>query len=251
MIPAAFSLTRRPSVKARLLLCAVFLCSLPLCAQNPPVVTAQPNTVYVSAEGKFESAPDTAVLQFNVSAQEDTSKAAYDRASRETEQVRQILRDNGVEPKTAQIGFFSLQPVYDWRQPKRKLVGYRVNANVTLKLKDFAKVGPIVQQLGDAGFSENASLNYTLEDMDAAKLKAIEDAMRRAHAEAVTVAKIGGRAVGQLVYSSVDTFEQPRVMPMMMARAQASAEAVPAPTEQFSPQEVAVTARVNAVFALQ
>ena len=238
-------------MKARLLLCAMVLCSWPLCAQNPPVVTAQPNTVYVSAEGKYESAPDTAVLQFNVSAQEDSSKAAYGRASQETEQVRQILRDNGVDPKAAQIGFFSLQPVYDWRQPKRKLVGYRVNANVTLKLKDFAKVGPIVQQLGDAGFSENASLNYTLEDMDAAKLKAIEDAMRRAHAEAVAVAKIGGRAVGQLVYSSVDTFEQPRIMPMMMGRAQASAEAVPAPTEQFSPQQVAVTARVNAVFALQ
>ncbi len=238
-------------MKAKFVLCALFFSALLVGAQNPPVVTAQPNTVYVSSEGKFESAPDTAVLQFNLSAQEDSSKAAYDHASRDAEQVRQILRDNGVDPKAAQIGFFSLQPVYDWRQPKRKLVGYRVNTNVTLKLKDFAKVGTIVQQLGDAGFSENASLNYTLEDIDAAKLKAIEDDMRRAHAEAVAVAKIGGRGVGQLVYSSVDTFEQPRVMPMMARAETAGAPAAPAPTEQFSPQEVTVTARVTAVFALQ
>ena len=56
---------------------------------------------------------------------------------RYAEQVRQILRSNSVDPKAAEIGFFSIQPVYDWRQPKRKLVGYRVNTNVSLKLTQF------------------------------------------------------------------------------------------------------------------
>jgi NitT/TauT family transport system substrate-binding protein len=58
------------------------------------------NTVYVSADGKFESAPDTALIQFNISAQENSPRAAYDRAAQETEQVRQIMRSNGVDPKS-------------------------------------------------------------------------------------------------------------------------------------------------------
>ena len=144
-----------------------------LSAQEHPAVTAQPNTVFVGADGKFEANPDTALVQFNISVQEETSRSAYDRASRAAEQIRQILRSNGIEPKLAEIGFFSLQPVYDFKTPKRKLVGYRVNANVSLKLKDFSKLAPILQQLADVDVTENQSLNYMLENMDAAKTKEI------------------------------------------------------------------------------
>jgi uncharacterized protein len=230
----------------------VLLCAACAPAQNPPTIMAQANTVYTSAEGRFESAPDTAMVQFNISAQENTSKAAYQRASEAAEQVRQILRSNGVDPKTAEIGFFAIQPVYDWRQPKRKLVGYRVNTNVSLKLKDFAKVGPIVQALGEQDYAENVNLNYTLDNIDAAKLKAVEDAFQRARQEAATVARAGGRMLGELSYASVDTFEQvhPPGPPMPM-RAQAMTAELAAPTAEFTPQKVTVTARVNAMFGLK
>src|ERR1700686_2176904 len=66
--------------------------------QDHPAVSAQANTVYVGADGKFESAPDTAQIQFNVFAQEDTSQAAFEHASKNVEQVRQVLRANGIEP---------------------------------------------------------------------------------------------------------------------------------------------------------
>ena len=72
-----------------LFISAAFFC-LSIAAQDRPAITAQPNSVFVGAEGKFESAPDTALLQFNISAQEATSKAAYDRASRNADQIREI-----------------------------------------------------------------------------------------------------------------------------------------------------------------
>ena len=121
-------------------------------AQDRSTVNAQANTVYVSADGKFESAPDTAQIQFNVSVQDETSQAAFQRASKNVEQVRQVLRANGIDPKAANIGFLSVQPAYEYR-PKQHVVGYRVTTDVTLKLKDFAKVGPITQQLADANIS--------------------------------------------------------------------------------------------------
>jgi uncharacterized protein YggE len=190
---------------------ALTLMAAMLCAgQDRPTITAQPNSVFVGADGKFEANPDTALVQFNISAQEDTSRAAYDRASRSAEQIRQILRSNGIEPKSAEIGFFSIQPVYDFKNPKRKLVGYRVNANVSLKLRDFSKIAPIVQQLADTDVTENQSISYTLEDMDAAKTRAVEDAYRRAHESGAAVARAGGRTLGELSYASVDTFENMR-----------------------------------------
>src|SRR5215472_3840472 len=83
-------------------------------AQDRPAVTALPNTIFVGADGKYEAAPDTALLQFNISAQEDTSRAAYDRGSQAAEQIRNLLRSNGIDPKTAEFGFLSLEPVYDY-----------------------------------------------------------------------------------------------------------------------------------------
>jgi len=123
-------------MKAVLALLIAMLASTSALGQDRPTIAAQPNTVFVGADGKFEANPDTALMQFNISAQEATSREAYDHASKSAEQVRQILRSNGIEPKSAEIGYFSLQPVYDYKTAKRKLVGYRVNANVSLKLKD-------------------------------------------------------------------------------------------------------------------
>ena len=220
-------------------------------AQDHPAVTAQPNMVYVGADGKFEANPDTAIVQFNISAQENSSHAAYDRASAQAEQLRQILRTNGIDPKSAEIGYFSIQPVYDYRQAKPKLVAYRVTAHVSLKLKDFAKIAPIVQQLSESDITADQSISYTLENMDAAKTKAVEDAYRRARESAAAVAQAGGRTLGELSYASVDTFENIRPVPRVRAMTAMATANAPAPTEEFSPQTVTVTAHVNALFNLK
>jgi len=221
-------------------------------AQEHPTITAQPNTVYVGAEGKFESAPDTAVILFNISVQENTSQAAYDHASKEAEQVRQVLRTNGIDPKAANLGFLSVQPVYDWKNPKQKVVGYRVTTDVTLKLKEFSKIGPITQQLADANVSETQTLNYTLENIDEAKNKAVEDAYRRARNSADAIARASGRTLGELSFTSIDTFENPSIVQGRIPRPMAAmAPTAPAPTEEFTPQTVTVTAHVNALFNLK
>lgn len=225
----------------------------PLVAQERPT-PIQPNTIYVGADGKFESVPDTALVQFNISAQAENSKEAYEKAAKAAERIRQVLRSNGLDPKLAELGFYSLNPVYDWRKPTRKLVAYRVSTGVSIKLKDFSKVAPLLTQFADIEGSENQSLSYTLENMDEAKQKAVQDAVQRARASAQTAAQAGGRALGDLVYASVDTFEPAH--PLIVTRASdmrlMKAEAAPAPpTAEFSAQKVTVTAHVNALFGLK
>lgn len=233
---------------------AVFLSSVVATrAQEHPSVSALPNTVYVGADGKYEAVPDIAQIQMNISAQDDSSQAAFQRASKDVEQVRQVLRANGLDPKCATVGFFSVQPLYEWK-PKQRVIGYRVTTDITLKLRDFSKIGTITQQLADANISETQTLNYILENMDEAKNRAVEDAYRKARNSADTIAHASGRALGDLSYASVDTFENPRVIMPRMARAMVAGPnaAAPAPpTEEFSPQNVTVTAHVNALFNLK
>jgi uncharacterized protein YggE len=240
---------------SKFVLVLLLLSAMAAMAQEHPAITAQANTVYVGADGRFETAPDTAQVQFNIAAQEETAKAAYDRASKNAEQIRQILRSNGIDPKAAEIGFFSIQPVYDWKTAKRKLVAYRVNAGVSLKLRDFSKIASILQQLAEGDITESQTISYTLENIDAAKVKAVEDAYRRARANAEAVARSGGRVLGELSYASVDTFEQVRVVTPLARQVpgvmRAQAAEMPAPTEEFTPQNIVVTAHVNALFTLR
>ncbi|MFY9562564.1 MAG: SIMPL domain-containing protein [Terriglobales bacterium] len=237
---------------AALILASVLLLAA-FAAAQAPALTALPNTVFVGTDGKFETAPDTALIQFNISAQADTAKAAYDQAAKEAEATRQVLRNNGIDPKTAEIGFFSVNPMYDWKNPKRKVIGYQVTTSVSLKLKDFSKIGPITQQLADADVSESQSLSYTLENIDEAKTKAVADAYRRARASAQSLASAAGRALGELSYASVDTAENIRIYAPMQRRGgpMVAMEAVTPPTQEFTPQNVTVTAHVNAMFVLK
>jgi uncharacterized protein YggE len=233
-------------------LCAILALSALSTAQDPksgPV----PNTVLVGADGKFETAPDTALIQFNISAQADNAKDAYDQAAKQADATRQVLRANAIDPKSAEIGFFSVNPQYDWKNPKHKVIGYMVTTSVSLKLKDFSKIGPVTQQLADASVSDSQTLSYTLDSTEDAKSKAVADAYKRARASAQSLANTSGRTLGELSYASVDTFENIRLASPMMKHAMpmAMAAQAPAPTEEFSPQNVTVSAHVNAMFVLK
>ena len=72
------------------------------------------------------------------------------------------------------------------------------------------KIGPITEQLANAAVSESQSISYTLDNIEDAKSEAVEDAYRRAHASAELLANAAGRALGDLTYASVDTYENVR-----------------------------------------
>jgi uncharacterized protein YggE len=214
----------------------------------------QINTIYAGADGKFAAAPDTAVIRMDIASQQDTSRAAYDHAALAVDHVRQVLTSNGIDLKAAQFGSYQMQPMYDWKNPKHKVVGYRVSSDVTLKLRDFKKVGVITEQLADIEDTQNQSVNYTLEDIEQAKAKASEDALKKARNQAAAVATAGGRTLGDLLYASVDVNET-NVVPIMYAKSAMARSAAPAatppPVADFTPQTVTINAHVNALFALK
>ncbi len=212
-----------------------------------------PNTVLVGADGKYEADPDTVLVQFNISVQNESLQTANQQAKQAAEQVRELLRKNGLDPKLAQIGQFVVSPVYDYKNPKRKLVGYRVNSSISVKFKDFSKVGPLTEDLFNLDVTDSQSVSYILEDMDAAKVKAVQDAMRKTKELANAVAELSGHTLGSLSYASVDVTEpMPVIRPMMRAAPMAvGAAAPPPPTEEFTPQKITVTAHVNALYNLR
>lgn len=239
---------------------ASFLLLVTLAALSSAQVSSTPaaiqlNSIYAGADGKFEAAPDTAVIRMDIASQQDTSRAAYDHAAAAVDRVRQVLKNNGIDVKSAQFGTYQLQPMYDWKNPRHKVIGYRVTADVTLKLsaRDFTKAGALTEQLADIEDTQNQSVSYTLEDIEQAKAKASEDALKKARNQAGAVATAGGRTLGDLLYASVD-INQPNIVPVFapqMAKMAGAAGATPPPMADFTPQTITINAHVNALFALK
>jgi uncharacterized protein YggE len=211
----------------------------------------EPNTVQVNAQGKFETEPDTAVLTLTLSDKEPNQQTAYTNVSDAAEQLRAVLRQNGVDPKQARVATYNIMPEFDYRKPDRKPVAYTVQTMATLKLKDFALANKLLAAFSDVPHSGNQNLSYTLEDIDEAKQKAIADAYAHARASAQTVASASQRQLGQLSYASVDTQVQVHPIPMVRMGTAMKTEAAPAPTEDMGQELQTITAQVTAVFRLQ
>lgn len=230
----------------------VAACTL-LAAQDQSNVPLQQNAVIVGADGEFESAPDTAIINFVIAAQESDSQTAFVRAGRAADRVREVLRSNGIDPKTAELSQYNLQPVYDYKSPKRKIVGYTVSSNVTIKLKDFKKIPPLLQGFSTIEETENQSFSYSLEQIEEAKSKAVQNAYQRARIYAQSLAQASGRSLGEMTSANIDIREIGRPIPMMASNVGALGRAAqaPGPTEGFGEQKIKITAHVIASFVLK
>jgi uncharacterized protein len=210
----------------------------------------QPNTVQVSAQGKFEAEPDTAVITLTLSDKQPRQEDAYKHVSDAAERLRAVFRQNNIDPKQVRVSSYNIQPEIDWTSGKQKLIGYQVQTTASYKTREFAQANRLLEQLSSLPYANNQNLSYVLDDVDAAKQKAIADGVAKAQSYGSTLAKASQRNLGELLSASVDTQFEPGPRPMAYA-GMAAKEAAPAPTQQLGQETVTVTAQVNAIFRLQ
>src|SRR5262249_23767608 len=137
------------------------------------------------------------------------------------------------------------------KSPKRRIVGYTVSTDVTIKLKDFKKIAPLLQGFSAIEETENQGLSYSLEQMEDAKSKAVNNAYQRARTYAQALALASGRSLGEMPSANIVIREIGRPIPLMTRAMKAEAAPMPGPTEQFGEQKIKITAHVTASFSLK
>lgn len=137
------------------------------------------DTLVVQAEGRYESDPNLAVMTFDVSSQEKELKEAYTKATQSMRTIVAVAERNGLGKEAIQTGVLAITPFYEGDRKKRARA-YRVQGHVVLRVQDFSKVGPIMDESVQDGIADFRSLTYQLSNEEAAKQKAVADAMHRA-----------------------------------------------------------------------
>ncbi|MBY5319612.1 SIMPL domain-containing protein [Rhizobium johnstonii] len=213
------------------------LLALPLAAAAPAFAQeAKPREPVISVTGDGESsvAPDMAIVNLAVVKQAKTAREALDENNKAMNDVLTALKSGGIAERDLQTSGFSIQPQYNYPQPvdgqqqQPQLIGYQTINSVTVRLRDLAKLGAVIDQSVTLGINQGGEIQFTNDKPDAA----IEEARKAAVADAVKRAKTLSEAAGVKLGRILEINENvPRAMPQPVYRAtmmkEASDAAVP------------------------
>jgi uncharacterized protein len=164
-------------------------------AQNPDVKFIA-DTLVVQADGVYKADPDVATLTFDISAQEKELKRAYDKASQSMRKVGELANRTGLKKEDVSTG------VHEGNRKKRAR-SYLVSGQIVLKVRDFSKLGSIMDDSVQDGIADFRSLTYSLSDEEAAKQRAVAEAMKRAIGRANAALEQKGQKVGALRFANL------------------------------------------------
>lgn len=209
-------------------------------------------TITVSGSGEAHATPDTAIVTLSVSKQEKTARESLDANNKAMTTVLDALKAEGIESRDLQTSGFSIQPVYIYPQSNDgsskppELVGYQTINSLTIRLRDIAKAGAVIDKSVTLGINQGGEIRFVNQDtkplVKAARSEAIKDALEKA--KDMTAA--AGVSVGRIIDIS-ESAAAPLPVPMMaMAK-----EAAPARDVPMAPGENTYNVTVNVTFAIK
>jgi uncharacterized protein len=240
-----------------------FCFSLFASAQGPEVKFIA-DTLVVQADGTYEADPDLATMTFQIFSQDRDIKRAYGAATQSMQHVVDLASLNGLKKEDTTTGVLTVAPVYEGDRKKRAR-SYYVQGNVVLQIRDFSRIGPILDGSVEDGVADFRSLAYSLADEEAAKKQAVAEAMRRAAGRASIALEPKGQKLGALRYMSLDVKQLVGVAELQTlpyvgtstSTVEVSAglfsrkAAPPPPLPPPQPQKIAVNASVQCAFQIQ
>jgi len=223
----------------------IFLGLALACTLAVPAWAADPHTMAMTGHGEVRGAPDMAQVTAGVTATAPTAAQALAANSNRMKGVFAALAKLGVPEKNIQTTNFFVSPQYtngDNNTPRR-LTGYQVNNDVTVRLDDVGKLGGALDALVAAGANQINGVSFSIQNdaplLEKARTQAIADARMRAE----TYAKAAGVTLGPILSISEGGGEAPpRPMYRMAAMA---AETRIAPGEQSVAADVSVVWEIH------
>ncbi len=234
----------------RLLSAAALAATVPLAAtaQTAPIATVSEGTLLdVVAEGRVNRVPDIAVIRAGVVSQGATAAEALSANARQMASVLAALKAAGIADRDIQTATISLSPQYRYAENQPPAItGYQASNSVSVKFRDIARSGTILDTLVKQGANQIDGPSLTIDAIDSAMDEARVDAVKRARARAALYAGALGMRVDRiLMVSEGSDGGAPGPVPQMMVRAEAK------DSTQIAPGEQQVSANVRVRFLLK
>jgi len=183
------------------------------------------------------------------------------------QKVIALAEKNGLPKADIFSGVLLVTPYYEGDRKKRAK-SFSVTGQIVLKVRDFSKLGSIMDESVTDEITDFRSLTYSLSDEEAAKQHAVSEAMRRAVGRANAALEQKGQKVGALRFANVDVTQIRGVTESpLAARSALLMETVitgrqlvdlpgahkpsaPPPPEMPRPEKITLTATIQCAFQI-
>lgn len=183
--------------------------------------TAPARVFTVRGEGKATAVPDIAKLTFSILTEGGTNLTELQKNnSQQTNRLISFLKQQGVDEKDIRTQSYNIMPRREFYDcvpsftielgkpepcPPPKIVGYRIQQSLSVKVRDLNKVGKILAGAVKNGANNVSGPAFDIDNPEAIRQKARQEAIAKAQAKAEAMAKAGGFKLGRLVSVS-ETF---------------------------------------------
>jgi uncharacterized protein YggE len=203
----------------------------------------------VSAQGESLRTPDVATVSAGVVTQAADAASAMRANAARMDRVIAALKRAGVADRDVKTSNISLQPQYRYGQNVPPVItGYQASNTVTVRFRDIAKSGSILDALVATGANQINGPDLGLDDPSAALDEARVDAVAKARARAELYARAAGLKVKRILAITEGAPDLPRPMPVMM---RAQAMVADAAESKILPGEQSLNVTVSVRFELE
>ena len=202
---------------------------LPAAAQTSD---SNSHRIIVSGEASVSVEPDIVQIRAGVTTDAKSAHEAADANAKAMGEVMDAIRKLGVPEKDVQTARYSLQPVYEsGPQNRNRLVGFQASNSLLITVRDRDRIGQLIDEVVGVGANTMGNIEFMVSEpskhLDDARVRAIEDARRRAE----LYAKAAGVKLGQPIEIIEQSASVPP-QPMMMMRSAAERQTPISPGER-------------------
>ena len=227
-----------------------FLAFLSLAA-TPAGAQDDPRVIAVDGRATVTVTPDRATLRMAAQARDESLETARAEVIRVTRAFLDFASDNGIGDEDIQTAGLSIRPEYRWNndESRQVLLGYFVQRDVTVELRDLESLGEIMEGAIDVGINQVQPPAFHHSDSRELRRRALARAAEDARANAERIATTLGMRLGDVRRLSATELGMPQPLPVR-AMAMADESAVSG-ADTYSTGQITIEARVQAEFDLE
>lgn len=202
--------------------------------------------IALSGSAQKEYAPDMAYVYFSIIGSGKTSEEAAADAANKAAAVKHALLVSGITSDALETTNYNMYPTYN---DKEKIIGYRIDNSLKLRIDKLDKLGATIDKLAEAGVDTINYINYDLRNRKLFIKQLAGEAVQNARQQAQVLATAGGRSLGRMLHANLNTsYSTPRLYSNM--RTAKAADRVQADTV-IETKDITLSANVDVVFALE
>lgn len=202
-----------------------------------------------NGESRVVAIPDVAEFTFGVITEGGKDIAKLQKENTEkTNKIIEFVKSESVEKKDIKTQGYNLNPKYQYFNcpvprdskseicPPPEITGYAISQTVSVKVRNFEKIGVILSGAAENGANSVSELSFAIDDLTLLQNQAREEAIKKAKEKAMSIAKASGFKIGKLL--SID--EGGYAPPPFYAQKKV-ASSLPSPIIEPGSQEITAT----------